>query len=185
MLGVKAGDDTCMEILFQQHRAPLVRYLRRMVQNNAIAEELAQEVFLRVYRSRKHYVPTAKFTSWLFHIATRLALNWLRDHRHDNHQESIDEPAYDGFRKQYPVLEPTADQWMIRQAALEQVKQAIAELPDRQRAAVLMHKYEEMDYVQIASALRISLQATRSLLFRAYSNLRRRLIDLEPISPQL
>src|SRR6202051_1895010 len=86
MLGVKQGEGMGMDLLLQRHRGPVIQFLYRMVRNRAIAEELAQNVFLRVYRSRTTYEPTAKFTSWLFRIATHVALNWLRDRRHENNQ---------------------------------------------------------------------------------------------------
>ena len=81
MLGVREGDETSFELLLQRYRTPLVNFLNRMVRDTAQAEDLAQEVFLRVYRARKEYEPSAKFTTWLFRIATNLALNSLRDGR--------------------------------------------------------------------------------------------------------
>ena len=78
MLRVKEGDEASFTLLLEKHRNSVVNFLYRMVQNQAVAEELAQEVFLRVYRSRSTYEPTAKFTTWLFRIATHLALNALR-----------------------------------------------------------------------------------------------------------
>src|ERR1700736_1386348 len=82
MLDVKAGDEASFELLLQRYRTPLVNFLYRMVRNREQAEELAQEVFLRVYRAREDYVPSAKFTTWRFRIATNLALNSVRDTRH-------------------------------------------------------------------------------------------------------
>ena len=82
MLDVKAGDEPSFDLLLQKYRTPLVNFLYRMVRDTATAEDLAQEVFLRVYRARKHYAPSAKFTTWLFRIATNLALNSVRDTRH-------------------------------------------------------------------------------------------------------
>ena len=79
MLRVKDGDSASFGVLLDKHRSSVVHFLYRMVQNHPVAEELAQEVFLRVYRSRSTYEPTAKFTTWLFRIATHLALNSLRD----------------------------------------------------------------------------------------------------------
>src|SRR5215468_7929721 len=87
MLRVKEGDGASFGVLLEKHRSPVVHFLYRMVQNHAVAEELAQEVFLRVYRSRASYEPTAKFTTWLFRIATHLALNSIRDGRHERSQE--------------------------------------------------------------------------------------------------
>src|SRR6476661_2263545 len=93
MLRVKDGDGASFGVLLDKHRASVVHFLYRMVQNYAVAEELGQEVFLRVYRSRTSYEPTAKFTTWLFRIATHLALNWIRDGRKERGQESLDDTA--------------------------------------------------------------------------------------------
>src|SRR6202161_3395623 len=90
MLDVKAGDDASYDFLLQKYRSPLVHFLNRMVRDSATAEDLAQEVFLRVYRARKQYTPSAKFTTWLFRIATNLALNSVRDNRHRLKDVSID-----------------------------------------------------------------------------------------------
>src|SRR5437868_6270060 len=92
MMRVREGDDTSFAILLERHRSPVVHFLYRMVQNQAVSEELAQDVFLRVYRSRQSYEPTAKFTTWLFRIATHLALNRIRDTKKEKGQESLDEP---------------------------------------------------------------------------------------------
>src|SRR5580658_8060026 len=83
MLGVKEDADGCMELLCQRYRNPVIQYLYRLIGNRTIAEDLAQTVFLRVYRSRLTYEPTAKFSSWLFRIANHLALNWKRDNRRE------------------------------------------------------------------------------------------------------
>src|SRR5579864_9120590 len=92
---VREGDQTSFALLLERHRRPVVHFLYRMVQNQAVSEELAQEVFLRVYRSRASYEPTAKFTTWLFRIATHLALNSLRDGKHERGQERINDDSSD------------------------------------------------------------------------------------------
>ena len=178
MLGVKSGEGLCMDQLLQRHRGPVIQFLYRMVRNRAIAEELAQNVFLRVYRSRTTYEPTAKFTSWLFRIATHVALNWLRDRRHEVNQLSLSAGLERDTERQIPDRRPTVDQLLLHDVKLEEVRRAIADLPDRQRAAVIMHKYEELEYTQIAIALRCSPQTVKSLLFRAYNTLRVRLAHM-------
>src|ERR1700735_1599194 len=90
MLQVKAGDDESFNLLLQKYRGPLINFLFRMVREQATAEDLAQEVFLRVYRARKQYSPSAKFTTWMFRIATNLALNSVRDNRHRQMDVSLD-----------------------------------------------------------------------------------------------
>src|SRR5947209_5268176 len=175
MLGVKQGESLCMDLLLQRHRGPVIQFLYRMVRNRAIAEELAQNVFLRVYRSRATYEPTAKFTTWLFRIATHVALNWLRDGRKEKGQESLNQKLLDGLERQVPDSGRNIEEEMLYEGKLCEVRQAIESLPVKQRAAVLMHKYEELEYSQIAQALGCSGAAVKSLLFRAYESLRARL----------
>jgi RNA polymerase sigma-70 factor (ECF subfamily) len=151
-----------------------------MVQDRAVSEELAQEVFLRVYRSRATYEPTAKFTTWLFRIATRLALNALRDGKKTKGQESLDQESSAGIERQVPDRQPSVEQEMIRNAQFAEIRLAIQALPEKQRAAVLMHKYEGLEYTQIAGALECSESAVKSLIFRAYQTLRTRLVHFAP-----
>jgi RNA polymerase sigma-70 factor (ECF subfamily) len=178
MVRVKEGDGASFGVLLEKHRSPVVHFLYRMVQNHAVAEELAQEVFLRVYRSRGTYEPTAKFTTWLFRIATRLALNALRDGKNERLQERLDDDSSDMPVRQVSDLRPSVEQSLVYQAKLDEVRRAIAALPEKQRAAVLMHKYEEMEYTQIARVLSCSESAVKSLLFRAYETLRARLAHM-------
>jgi len=149
-----------------------------MVQNQPVAEELAQEVFLRVYRSRASYEPTAKFTTWLFRIATHLALNWIRDRRNEKGQESLNQESQEGVSRQVADRGLSVEQKLIYEVKLGEVRTAIEALPAKQRAAVLMHKYEEMEYSQIAGILNCSESAVKSLLFRAYESLRAKLAHM-------
>jgi RNA polymerase sigma-70 factor (ECF subfamily) len=178
MLRVKEGDGASFAILLEKHRLPVIHFLYRMVQNQAVAEELAQEVFLRVYRSRESYEPTAKFTTWLFRIATHLALNSLRDGKNQRLEERLDDDSSEMPVRQVSDRRPSAEQAMVYEARLDEVRRAVAMLPEKQRAAVLMHKYEEMEYSQIAKVLNCSESAVKSLLFRAYETLRARLAHM-------
>jgi RNA polymerase sigma-70 factor (ECF subfamily) len=178
MLRVRDGDRASFGLLLDRHRNPVIHFLYRMVQNQAVAEELAQEVFLRVYKSRGSYEPTAKFTTWLFRIATHLALNWIRDGRNEKRQARLDEGSPDGTAKQVPDRGRTVEQDLVYQAKLGEVRHAIETLPAKQKAAVMMHKYEEMEYAQIADVLSCSESAVKSLLFRAYESLRVRLAHM-------
>ena len=179
MLDVKAGDDASFDLLLQKYRLPLVNFLFRMVRDAATAEDLAQEVFLRVYRARRQYSPSAKFTTWLFRIATNLALNSVRDNRHRRADVSIDAPVEeDEAPRELPAREMRIDEHMVERDRSEFIRRAVAELPEKQRVAVLLHKYEEMDYGEIAKVLECSESALKSLLFRAYETLRVRLAPL-------
>lgn len=178
MLRVKEGDGASFGVLLNKHRSSVIHFLYRMVQNHAVAEELAQDVFLRVYRSRGTYEATAKFTTWLFRIATHLALNSLRDGKHERGQERLDDDAPDRPVRHVSDAGPSVEQWMVHESRMDEIRRAIAGLPQKQRAAVLMHKYEEMEYSQIARVLQCSDSAVKSLLFRAYETLRARLAHM-------
>lgn len=178
MLRVKEGDGASFGVLLDKHRLSVIHFLYRMVQNHAVAEELAQEVFLRVYRSRGTYEPTAKFTTWLFRIATHLALNSLRDGKNERAQERLDDDTREAPVRQVSDRKPTVEAAMVYESRLEEVRKAVATLPEKQRAAVLMHKYQEMEYSQIAKVLNCSESAVKSLLFRAYETLRARLAHM-------
>jgi len=178
MLRVKEGDAASFGVLLEKHRSSVVHFLYRMVQNHAVAEELAQEAFLRVYRSRSTYEPTARFSTWLFRIATHLALNALRDGKNERGQERLDADTGDMPARQVSDRRPSVEASLVYEAKLEEIRRAIAALPEKQRAAVLMHKYEEMEYSQIAKVLNCSESAVKSLLFRAYETLRARLAHM-------
>ena len=178
MLRVREGHTESFALLLGKHRGPVIHFLYRMVQNQAVAEELAQEVFLRVYKSRGNYEPTAKFTTWLFRIASHLALNHIRDFKNERNQGSIDESSDDGLTLQVADRGMTTEQTLVYKVKLDEVRRAIQMLPEKQRAAVLMHKYQEMEYSQIASVLECSESAVKSLLFRAYETLRVRLAHM-------
>ena len=186
MLDVKAGDEASFELLLHRYRTPLVNFLYRMVRNREQAEDLAQEVFLRVYRAREDYVPSAKFTTWLFRIATNLALNSVRDTRYRKLEVSIDAPiseAEDGDERTLDIPEkhPNIEQHLVEDARRKMIRHAIDKLPEKQRAAVLLHKYQELDYGEIAKILACSESALKSLLFRAYESLR---VELAPLVAQ-
>lgn len=183
MLRVREGDAASFELLLHRHRASVVHHLYRVVHNHAIAEELAQDVFVRVYRSRERYQATAKFTTWLFRITTNVALNWRRDTRRQMAERGIEQLSTHIRRFEFRDGRPPLDEELIRQNKAAEVRQAVNSLPGKQLAAVLMHKYEGMDYSQIAEVLNCSVPALKSLLFRSYENLRRRLAHLDPFSP--
>ena len=156
-----------------------------MVRDTAAPEDLAQEVFLRVYRARGEYLPSAKFTTWMFRIATNLALNALRDGRY-RHQENFHRPLVRRGRWgqlkrrpwKFPDRQPSIELELIRRDRAERIRRAVEALPEKQRAAVLLHKYQEMDYDEIARVLGCSESALKSLLFRAYETLR---VELAPL----
>jgi RNA polymerase sigma-70 factor (ECF subfamily) len=178
MLRVKAGDQPAFDYLVQKYRRPIVSFMYRMARNPAAAEDLAQEVFLRVYRSRASYEASAKFTTWLYRIATNLAVNHARDTRHERPEVtvSLDESNEEsGTTLELPDGHLTAEQNLVRRERMLAIRSKVEALPEPQKLAVIMHKYQQMDYKQIADVLKKSESATKSLLFRAYETLREQL----------
>src|SRR3984885_3611697 len=178
MLRVKAGDQPAFDYLVQKYRRPLVSFMYRMARNTAAAEDLAQEVFLRVYRSRASYEASAKFTTWLYRIATNLAVNHARDTRHERPEVSVslDEPDEEsGATLELPDASLTAEQDLMRRERMMAIRRKVEALPEQQRLEVIMHKYQQMDYREIAEVLKKRESATKSLLFRAYETLREQL----------
>jgi RNA polymerase sigma-70 factor (ECF subfamily) len=178
MLRVAAGDEAGFGVLVEKYRRQMVHFMYRMVHNQAVAEELAQEVFLRVYRARASYRAEAKFSTWLYRIATNLGVNHARDTRHERsaHAVYLDQPDPEtGSTPDVADSTPNVEQDLLREARLAAIRKHVMALPERQRTAVLMHKYLDLDYKQIGAVLKLSESATKSLLFRAYQTLRERL----------
>jgi RNA polymerase sigma-70 factor, ECF subfamily len=180
MLELRSGNIPAFDVLIAKYRKPIIHFMYRMVHNQAVAEELAQEVFLRVYRSRETYRAEARFSTWLYRIATNLAVNHARDTRHERSVSTIhlDEPDPEtGTTPDVADATPNIEADMLRKERMNAIRQHVLSLPERQRTAVLMHKYEGLDYKQIGEVLKLSESATKSLLFRAYQTLRERLKD--------
>jgi RNA polymerase sigma-70 factor (ECF subfamily) len=178
MLELRAGNMAGFDFLIQKYRKPIIHFMYRMVHNQAVAEELAQEVFLRVYRSRETYRAEARFSTWLYRIATNLGVNYARDNRQERTASTVyldETDAETGSTPDVADTTPGAEANMLRQERLNAIRQHVLALPERQRMAVLMHKYEGMDYKQIGDVLKLSESATKSLLFRAYQTLREKL----------
>lgn len=180
MLRLRAGDMAAFDYLLARYRKPIIHFMYRMVHNESVAEELAQEVFLRVYRSRESYRAEAKFSTWLYRIATNLGVNHARDTRHERAASTVyldETDAETGTTPDVADATPGAEDKILRRERMAAIKQHVMALPERQQMAVLMHKYEGMDYKQIGEVLKLSESATKSLLFRAYQTLREKLKD--------
>lgn len=181
MQRVAAGDDAGLDFLISKYRRPILYFMYRMVHNQAIAEELAQEVFLRVYRSRHSYRAEARFSTWLYRIASNLVVNYARDTKHERNAPNVYLDANDpegGAPPDVADARPSVEQDLLQQERARQVRACVMALPERQRMAVLMHKYQELNYKEIGAVLKLSESATKSLLFRAYQTLREELKGL-------
>jgi RNA polymerase sigma-70 factor, ECF subfamily len=180
MLALRDGNIAGFDFLIQKYRKPIIHFMYRMVHNQAVAEELAQEVFLRVYRSRETYRAEARFSTWLYRIATNLGVNHARDTRHERAASTVyldETDSETGTTPDVADTTPGAETNLLRRERLNAIRQHVLALPERQRMAVLMHKYDGMDYKQIGDVLKLSESATKSLLFRAYQTLREKLKD--------
>ncbi len=175
MLELRSGNMAAFDVLLAKYRKPIMHFMYRMVHNQAVAEELAQEVFLRVYRSRETYRAEARFSTWLYRIATNLGVNHARDNKHERTASTVyldETDAETGTTPDVADMTPSAEAEMLRKERMKAIRQRVMALPERQQTAVLMHKYEGMDYKQIGEVLKLSESATKSLLFRAYQTLR-------------
>jgi RNA polymerase sigma-70 factor (ECF subfamily) len=175
MLAFCAGDGAAFDALFGRWAAPLLRYLERMLRDSAVAEELVQEVFLRVHGARERYQPQARFSTWLYRIATNLALNELRRPRRREPHSSLDEPG----RPALPGEGPAAEDALDARRLSARVERELAQLPERQRAALCLSAVEGLSYAQVAEALEVSESAVKALVHRARTTLAERVKDLE------
>jgi RNA polymerase sigma-70 factor (ECF subfamily) len=175
MLAFRAGDAAAFDQLFRRWSGPLLRYIDRMVRDLATAEELVQEVFIRVHGARERYSPDARFSTWLYRIATNLALNEIRRPRHRRVHRSQDEDGATPLRDHAPGTEAVVDA-RRRSAAAER---ALHELPEKQRAALCLAAVEGLSYAEVAEALEVTEKAVKSLVHRARSSLAARLREQE------
>jgi RNA polymerase sigma-70 factor (ECF subfamily) len=181
MLRVRADDRAAFAELIEKYQHRLVGVMAHLVGHPQEAEDLAQEVFLRVYRTRHKYSPKAKFSTWLFTIANNLALNALRDRKKRKATSLGDESA--------PLPDDTAPQparGVDQQELAAVVTRALDELNERQRVAVVLNKFEDMGYAEIADVMGLTPKAVKSLLSRARERLREVLqpyIDPDGIGP--
>lgn len=168
---ISAGDSEAFEQLVERHQRLVVGTVSRMLANNSDAEDIAQQVFVRVWKSAKRYVPRAKFTTWLLKITRNLVFNELRRrsrHAHVPLQSESEE-------EERPIRDERAvapDASLLEQELQNAIDAAIANLPETQRLAVILRRYEELSYEEIAETLDQSVSAVKSLLFRARTELR-------------
>jgi RNA polymerase sigma-70 factor (ECF subfamily) len=172
MLALRAGDDEAFNALFERWSGALLRYLERMVTSRAQAEELMQETFLRVYRARERYEVRARFSTWLYTIATRIALNEMRRPGHRSLDAGPQEAEYTQVDR--AADQPAIDDVVDARLRGKQVESALRALPERQRAALWLASVEGMSYAEVADALEVSAQSVKALVHRARSAVSKR-----------
>ncbi len=182
MLRFKDGDLTAFESLFARHVRSLMNFAYRFVRNREVAEELAQEIFLKVHDAAPTYRAEARFTTWLYRIATNVCLNETRRPQYRVRHQSLDEsPADDRDGGQVEIVDQIrggADSLLQRQEISESITHALEQLPENQRTAFILNKYQELSYAEVAEVMRISEKAVKSLIHRAKEALAERLRPL-------
>jgi len=168
MARIREGDMDAFRLLVETHQARVIGTISKMLGSDAESEDLAQQVFIRIWKSAPRYKPTAKFTTWLFRITRNLVFNELRRKRHFVDQaEETPEP------KERAEKEP--DQVLLEEELQVAIQDAINRLPESQRLAIILRRYEEMPYEEIAKVMGTTVPAVKSILFRARAELRQRL----------
>ena len=171
---VASGDTSAFEVLVERHQRLVVGTVARMLGSNSDVEDIAQQVFVRVWKSANRYVPRAKFTTWLLKITRNLVFNELRRRSRHAHLPLQTEPD----EEERPIRDERAtapDALLLEQELQAAIEAAIAQLPESQRLAVVLRRYDDLSYEQIADVLNQSVPAVKSLLFRARTELRSRL----------
>jgi RNA polymerase sigma-70 factor, ECF subfamily len=178
MLAVQRGDESAFQQLFKKHVAAVVGFATQFVGSRARAEELAQDVFLQVYRTRARYAPRARFTTWLYRMVTNACLSELRRADYRGRTQSIDNPSLRGEEDPPGPIEVPArstEDALLDREALNRMRVALDKLPPQQRAAVLLARVEGLSYDEVATALSCSVSAVKSLIHRATIGLREHL----------
>jgi RNA polymerase sigma-70 factor (ECF subfamily) len=171
---VAGGDTSAFEQLVERHQALVAGTVARMLGSNSDVEDIAQQVFIRVWKSARRYVPRAKFTTWLLKITRNLVFNELRRSKRHAHVPLQSEPG----AEEIPLKDetnPAPDASLLETELQRAIEEAIIQLPESQRMALVLRRYEQLSYEQIAEVLDLSVPAVKSVLFRARTELRTRL----------
>lgn len=180
---VKTRDRRMFEQLFQKHRRAIVAHATRYVRDRGRAEELAQEIFVRVYTT-KAYEPTAKFKTWIYRVATNVCLNELRRPEHQQKHEPLEASVDGRVAPEAALVAPagTPEDTTSSRELAKRLERVLDELPTNQRAAFLMARHDSLSHEEIAEALSTSVPAVKSLIHRALEALRREVegIQAEP-----
>jgi len=178
MLAVQRGDRSAFEQLFEKHVRGVVGFAAQFVGARARAEELAQDVFLQVYRTRARYVPRARFTTWLYRMVTNACLSEVRRADHRSRSRALEDSVKHGDDdpgSMADVAARSSEDAMLSQEALDRLRAVLDGLPPQQRAAVLLARVEGLSYEEVAEALSCSVSAVKSLIHRATVTLRDRM----------
>ena len=181
MLRVRDGDADAFRELFEKHSRAIVNFAYHFVGSRQRAEEIAQDVFLQIYRAAPRYEPTAKFTTWLYRIATNACLDEVRRPEHRHPKRSLEhQPDDERKRGEIAYADPTAipgDSALAGRQLEAKINAVLEDLPPNQRAALLMSRVDGMSYLEVAEALDTTESAVKSLVFRATATMRKELAE--------
>lgn len=180
ILGVKEGDRKAFQLLVEKYQSMVVNTCWGIVHNRSDAEDVAQDVFLEVFRNSASFRGDAKISTWLYRIATNRSLNFIRNNKRRRFIQSIDEAFTGGRNRNSEISESQNDQPDHQITGTERTKmlyKAIDRLPEKQRVAFTLSKYEELPYQQIAEIMELSLASVESLIHRAKKNLQSDLLE--------
>ena len=172
---VGRGDTSAFENLVERHQSLVTGTVARMLGSNSDVEDIAQQVFIRVWKSARRYVPRAKFTTWLLKITRNLVFNEMRRSKRRGHVPLQSEPGGEGHPPLKDETNPAPDASLLESELQQTIEEAIMQLPESQRMALVLRRYEQLSYEQIAEVLDLSVPAVKSVLFRARTELRSRL----------
>lgn len=179
MLDFKAGSRPAFDRLVDKYRKPIINFIYRFTGSRADAEDLAQDVFIKVFNAAANYAPSAGFKTWLYRIASNVSIDHIRKRKTSGNPASLDEhlETEDGKMQQQAADEKMkpADSVMEREETEKQVQAALQSLPENQRAAIILKIYEDRPYSEIAAVMGVSVASVESLLFRARQELRKKL----------
>lgn len=180
MLRFKDGDEDGFRALFAKYQTRIINFCFRFCADYDLAEDLAQEVFLRVYRAARQYRPTARFSTWVYRIAVNVCLNEIRKLKKSHLTRSMDCPATpDEQDSRMPEFrdenQKSADEMIVAGQRDEQIKRALRKLPDQQRAAVLLRIYDGFSYKEIAAQMRVREGKVKTLIFRGRQQIKQAL----------
>jgi RNA polymerase sigma-70 factor (ECF subfamily) len=178
---IAKGDHDAFEILVNRHQASVLNLIYRFIGDRTQAKDLAQEVFLRVWQAAKTYEPKAKFTTWIYRITTNLCFNELKSARRRRWFQFLrpDEDNEEAAEDLLPDRSPSAEDLLLAKELSHQISEALQSLPSNQRMALVLKRYDELSYQEIARIMGCSVSAVESLLVRAKRILQEKLKNIE------
>ena len=181
MARIAEGDEDAFEILVNRHQTSILNLVYRFIGDRTQAKDLAQEVFMRVWQSAKSYEPKAKFTTWIYRITANLCFNELKSARRKKWFSFnwSDEDGEHTFEETLSDNAPSAEDLLLEKERSRQISDALQSLPDNQRMALVLKRYDDLSYQEIAQIIGCSVSAVESLLVRAKRTLQEKMKNFE------